>query len=207
MAILFPTVLLLFEYFDFRLLEEKDMILAAIFCGVFTGICSGIIFWRGYSFCGTDAVAKIFKKKFFPSIPLSQILLVIDAVIIICSAFVFGRNIALYALITQVIFTKTVDFILFGFETKIVQLEIITKHTEEVTSYIMDDLARGVSEVVITGAYTKTEYKKLITLCSPRESMLIKKFVAALDNKAFVTVIHVNSVWGHGEGFSDIDVD
>jgi len=207
LTILYPAVLFVFERFNFSLLEEKDVILAAIFCGVFYGICSGLIFWRGYAFCGTDAIAKIIRKKFLPSTPLSQILLVIDATVIIISAFIYGRNIALYALVTQVIFTKTVDFILYGFETKIVQLEIITRYVDEVTSYIINDIGRGVSEVVITGAYTKTEHKKLVTLCSPRESMLIKKYVAGIDKKAFVTVIHVGAVWGNGEGFQDIDVE
>ena len=207
LSILYPAVLFVLERFNFSLLEEKDVILAAIFCGVFFGICSGIIFWRGYSFCGTDAVAKILKKKLFPNIPLSQILLSIDAVIIIGSAFIYGRNIALYALVTQVIFTKTVDFILYGLETKIVQLEIITRFTDEITSYIINDIERGVSEVLVTGAYTKTDYKKLITLCSPRESILIKKFIARLDKNAFVTVIHVGSVWGRGEGFGSIESD
>ena len=204
MSILYPAVLVVFENIDYSLLEEKDVILAAIFCGVFFGVSSGIVFWRGYSFCGTDAIAKVLRKKLFPNTALSQILLVIDATIIICSAFIFGRNIALYALVTQAIFTKTVDFILYGFETKIVQLEIITRFTDEVTSYIINDIERGVSEVVITGGYTKTERKKLITLCSPRESILIKKFIARLDKNAFVTVVQVNTVWGNGEGFSDI---
>jgi len=207
LTILYPAVLVVFEQLNFNLLEEKDVILAAIFCGVFFGICSGLIFWRGYAFCGTDAIAKILKKKLFPTVPLSQILLFLDAAIIICSAFIFGRNIALYALITQVIFTKTVDTILYGFETKIVQLEIITKYTNQVSDYIMNDICRGVSEITVVGAYTKTEHVKLVTLCSPRESMLIKKYVAGLDKKAFVTVIPVGTVWGHGEGFSDIGSD
>lgn len=204
LTLLYPAVLFVFERFNFSLLEEKDVILAAIFCGVFNGMCSGIVFWRGYAFCGTDAIAKTLKKKLFPNTALSQILLAIDATIIIFSAVIFGRNIALYALITQVIFTKTVDIILYGFETKIVQLEIITKYPGEISEYIMNDIERGVSEVEITGAYTKTRRVKLITLCSPRESMLIKKFVAETDKKAFVTVIQVNTVWGNGEGFNDI---
>jgi len=205
LSVLYPAVLLLFEKFNFSLLEEKDVILAAIFCGVFMGVCSGIVFWRGYSFCGTDAIAKVLKKKLFHNTPLSQILLVIDATIIIGSAFIFGRNIALYALVTQVIFTKTVDFILYGLETKIVQLEIITRYPEEVTAYVMHEISRGVSEIAVLGAYTKTEHRKLVTLCSPRESILIKKFIAGLDKKAFVTVIPVGTVWGNGEGFRDIE--
>lgn len=205
LALIYPAVLFLFEQFDFQLLEKKDIILAAIFCGVINGASSGLVFWRGYSFCGTDAIAKVIKKKALQQMPLSQIILFLDAAIILCSAFVFNRNIALYALVTQVIFAKTVDFVLYGFETKIVQLEIITRETEQVTEYIMHDICRGVTETEVTGAYTRTSHKQLVTLCSPRESILIKKYIAGIDPKAFVTVVHVDTVWGNGEGFSDID--
>ena len=203
-SVVYPAILMIFEQLDVKLLEEKDIILAAIFCGILSGVCSGIFFYRGYSFAGTDAIAKIIKRKLFPHISLSQILLFIDAVIILASAAVFGRNIALYALITQIIFSKTVDYVIYGFETKIVQVEIITEKREEVAQYIMDEISRGVTSVEVTGEYTKEQRAKLITLCSPRESILIKKFVADRDRKAFVTVIHVDTVWGRGEGFNDI---
>jgi len=205
LSILFPAFLFVFERVPVYLLEERDVLLAAIFSGVLVGVSSGIILWRGYAFCGTDAVAKVIHKKWLPTVSISQLLLIIDAVIIIGSAFLFGRNIALYALITQVILVRTIDFVLYGFESKIVQLEIITSKPEEVIEFIIEDVGRGVSESVITGAYTKKERTKLITLCSPRESILIKKFIAKRDKTAFVAVIQVNSVWGRGAGFDSID--
>lgn len=204
MTVTFPTILFIFEHFQFSILEEKDLFLAAIYCGVLGGICSGLVFSRGYSFGGTDTIAKIIQKKFIPHVALSQILLVIDACIIIGSGYLFGRNIALYALVTQVIFSKTVDFVMYGFETKAVQVEIITSKHDEVANYILNDISRGVTNVMVKGEYTKTSREKIVTICSPRESILIKKFVAKTDKNAFVTVIHVDTVWGRGEGFSDI---
>lgn len=204
LTIIYPSILFIFEQFHFSLLEEKDLFLAAIYCGVFGGICSGMVFYRGYSFGGTDTIAKIIQKKLLPHVGLSQILLFIDAVIIIGSGFLFGRNIALYALVTQVIFSKTVDFVMYGFETKAVQLEIISNKQNEVADYIMNDISRGVTFVSVTGAYTKTFKQKIVTICSPRESILIKRFVAGIDKDAFVTVIRVDTVWGNGEGFTDI---
>jgi len=204
LTIIYPSILFIFEHFNFSLLEEKDLFLAAIYCGVLGGICSGLVFSRGYSFGGTDTIAKIIQKRLMPHIGLSQILLVIDACVIISSGFLFGRNIALYALITQVIFAKTVDFVMYGFDSKSVQLEIITSKHDEVANYIVNDMNRGVTNVTVTGEYTKTSREKIVTICSPRESVLIKKFVAKKDRNAFVTIIHVDTVWGNGEGFSDI---
>lgn len=204
LTIIFPTILFIFEHFEFSLLEEKDLFLAAIYCGVLGGICCGLVFSRGYSFGGTDTIAKIIQKRMMPHVGLSQILLVIDACVIIGSGFLFGRNIALYALVTQVIFSKTVDYVMYGFDTKAVQLEIITSKHDAVADYILNEIGRGVSNVTVTGEYTKVAREKIITICSPRESMLIKKYVAKKDKDAFVTVIHVDTVWGNGEGFTDI---
>lgn len=163
-----------------------------------------MVFSRGYSFGGTDTIAKIIQKKLLPHVSISKILLGVDACIIILSAVLFGRNIALYALITQVIVSKTVDFVMYGFENKVVQVEIITEKHDEIAGYILNDINRGVTNVTVTGEYTKTRKEKLITLCSPREGILIKQFVAKNDRNAFVTVIHVDTVWGNGAGFDDI---
>ena len=63
-TLMYPAIVMVFERFNFSLLEEKDLILAAIFCGVFSGACSGIVFWRGYAFCGTESIAKIIKSSY-----------------------------------------------------------------------------------------------------------------------------------------------
>ena len=204
MTVLYPGFLLLFEQFNINLLEEKDVILAAIYCGVFGGVCSGLIFTRGYSFGGTDSIAKIIKSKWMPHVSISKILLVIDAIIIMGSGVFFGRNIALYALVTQIIFSRVVDYVMYGFDSKVVQLEIITDKHDEAAEFILHEIGRGVSNVEITGAYTNTKRSKIITLCSPRESMLIKQFIAKEDKNAFVTVVRVETVWGSGVGFSDL---
>lgn len=204
-TLMYPAIVMVFERFNFSLLEEKDLILAAIFCGVFSGACSGIVFWRGYAFCGTESIAKIIKQKLIPQADISKILLVIDGMIIIASVFIYGKNIALYALVTQFIISKMVDYIIYGMETKIVQLNIITNRGEELSEYVMYELNRGVSSHTVIGEYTGQERRELVILCSPRESILIKRFLAQTDRTAFVTVLHVDTVWGEGKGFSSIE--
>ncbi len=206
-TLLYPAVLFVLELFDFQLLEEKDVILAAIFCGVFSGVCNGIVFWRGYAFCGTESIANIIKKKLMPQVDISKILLLLDAGIIVISAFIYGRNIALYALVTQFIASKMVDFIIYGFETKIVQVNILTARADETVEFVMKELNRGVSSRTTVGEFTGQQKKELVVLCSPRESMLLKRFLASVDPGAFVTVLHVETVWGSGKGFSSIDGD
>jgi uncharacterized membrane-anchored protein YitT (DUF2179 family) len=207
LTIMYPAVLMLFEYLQLPFVPVHDMFLAVVFCGVFNGICTGMIFWRGYSFAGTDALAKILRKKMFPHLSQSRILMAIDAVIIIASAFFFGINIALYALVTQVVLSKTIDFVLYGFESKIVQMEIITNKPEELVNFIMNDIGRGVSIHKVEGGFTRQTRTQLRLLCSPRESITVKRGIAKIDPEAFVTLMQVDTVWGFGKGFGDIKKD
>ena len=207
LSVMYPAVLFLFEQLNFQLLEERDVILAAVFCGVFSGTYIGLVFWKGYASAGTEAIARIIRKKLCPDLSMSRILLCVDAAIIVFSAFVFGRNIAMYALIIQVIITRVSEMIIYGFTGKVVQLSIITSEHEGIKKYILEDLDRGVSSIRVTGEYTQTEFMELTVMCSLRESVLIRKKIAVLDPDAFVVVTKVEAVWGHGKGFSDIDKD
>lgn len=205
LTLMYPAILFLFEQFDFTLLEETDPLLAAIYCGVFSGICSGLILFRGYSSGGTDTVAKIIKKKWLNHVDVSKILLVIDAVIIIASGIVYGRNTALYALITTYIVTKVIDIVAFGLQSKIVRIEIISAKNDKIANYIMSDLERGVTLDPIVGAYTGNSASRLVALCSPRESILIKQYVSRCDSRALMTIMKVDSIWGKGTGFGDLE--
>lgn len=204
-GLVYPLILFGFEHVPFALLEHNDTILAAIFYGVIGGTGTGLMLWRGYSSAGTDCIAKILKKNVFPEANLSKLLLGTNCIIIISSGLVFGRNIALYALITTYISSRMVDVVLFGFETKVVRIEIIANdEPEETANYIMKEIGRGVSTSEVVGAYTGASHTKLTTFCSPRESTLIRRYIASHDPKAFVTVSRVDSVWGRGSGFHDL---
>lgn len=204
LTFMYPSVVFVMERIpNLLLLEESDLILAAIYFAVFDGISTGLILTRGYSFGGTDTIAKIIKKKLLPYVDMSKILLALNAVVVLASALVYGRNIALYALVMIVISTKVMDVVMFGLETKIVKVEVISNITDDIAAYIMNELERGVSIDTTIGAYTGAERKRLIVYCSPRESMIIRQFVAKHDAKALVTVLHIDTVWG--DGFKAID--
>ena len=204
LAILYPGVTMIAEQINFQLLDEKDMVLAAVYYGVCSGACSGLILSRGYSLCASDAIAKMLRKKFFKTAPVSKILLCIDGTVIVISGVFYGTNVALYALISNVIATKVIDIIMFGLASRIVEVKIITKEPATIQDYILHTLGRGVSISTVVGAYTMRAHDQLLTYCSPRESVLIRKLVADTDPNAFVSVIKVDTVWGQGAGFTNL---
>lgn len=205
-SILYPTVLLIMQKYEFKFIED-DLLLATIYFSVFFGIGVGMILRKGYSFGGTDTIAKILSKRVLKTVSISYIMLTLDGIIIIASAFVFGRNIALYSIISQVITTKVYDYIMFGLGTKLYRVEIISDKNKDIVDYIMYDIKRGVTLINIIGSYTNEEKVKLVTVCSPRESILIRDFIKEIDTKAYVEVLPIVSVWGRGNRFININAD
>lgn len=202
LSISFPLILIELENLKFTFIQN-DMLLSSVYFGIIYGVGIGLVVKRGFSFGGTDTIARILYKKVLNFVSLSQILLGIDGLIIAISAIIYGKNIALYAIISQIITTKAIDAVIFGFSSKRVQIEIISDRHEEITEYILNKIARGVTSYEVKGGYKKEKRLKLQTICSPRESMLIKRFITQIDPEAFVNVIAIASVWG-GVGFDKL---
>lgn len=200
LSVTFPMILMLMEGLHYEFIQN-DMILATIYYGILAGTGIGLIFKRGFSMGGTDTIAKALHRKWLPFMSLSQILLCMDIVIILISLALFDTHIALYAIITQIVFTKAVDLVLFGLGSKKVKIEIISDYNQAIENYIIHDIKRGISAYEIIGGYTNQKKRKIVSICSPRETMLIRQYIAHVDPNAFVDVLPVISVWGKGAGF------
>lgn len=203
LTLTFPVVLIGFEALHIEFIEN-DLFLASIYFGIFAGSGVGLILKRGYSMGGTESLAKVLHRRLFSFMSLSQILLVIDMVIIVSSLMIYDKRVALYAVLTQFVFMKTVDAILFGMGSRKVKIEVISDACDEISEFIMHDIQRGTSMYEIKGGYTNQSKMKVVSICSPRESMLIKRYIAGLDPDAFVDVLPVSSVWGKGVGFDSL---
>ncbi|MFA5524204.1 MAG: YitT family protein [Tissierellales bacterium] len=206
LSILYPTVLLVMQNFEFKFVEN-DLLLASIYFSFFYGIGVGMILRKGFSFGGTDTIARVLNKKLFPSINVSYIMLALDGIILVIAAFTFGRNIALYSVISQLIVTRVCDYIMFGLGTKLYKLEIISYMYEDISKFIIQELGRGVTVIQIKGGYTNHEKIQIETVCSPEQSIRIKKLIKEIDQNAFVKVLPMVSVWGRGRRFVDINLD
>lgn len=207
LSVLFPIVLILFDHIfaDIDMnITKGDMFLSSIYYGIIGGVGIGFFFIRGFSSGGTDSIAKILHIKLFPFISVSQLMAGLDILVLCTSVIVFDIRTALYAVITQLVIMKTVEAVLYGFSSKLVKLEIISEQVDILEMYILKEINRGVTKYPIVGAYSNVSRIKLVTICSQRESMLIKTKIAEMDQNAFVSVMTVNSVWGKGVGFDSL---
>lgn len=207
LSVLFPIVLIVFDKIFSGIdmnITKGDMFLSSIYYGIIGGLGIGFFFIRGFSSGGTDSIAKILHIKLFPFISVSQLMAALDILVLCTSVIVFDIRTALYAVITQLVIMKTVEAVLYGFSSKLVKLEIISEEVDTLEQYILKEINRGVTKYPIVGAYSNVSRMKLVTICSQRESMLIKSKIAENDQNAFVSVMTVNSVWGKGVGFDSL---
>lgn len=204
MTIMYPLVMFILEVNNVVIVKNDDLFLVSVFCGVVMGISGGLTFRAGFSSGGTDSLAKVIKFRWLPHLGINDITFALNSIIVIANAFVFGVSIALYAVIIIYMSMRVSEAVMYGLSNKIVELDIIPGDADALTDFIMHEMGRGVSSIEITGEYTGDKRKQLKILCSPRESFLIKRYLAKNDPKSFVSVISVKSVWGVGRGFSDI---
>lgn len=202
----YPIMLFIFEHIDYEFLSQPDPLLAALLIGAFYGIATGVGYIGGYSSGGSDTIARVLKYKAFNHLHTGDIQMAIDVVIITISAFVFDTNIAMYAIITAVVAARVISLITVGYTGRFVQFDIITSSKEKaelITEYVLNDVNRAVTSHVSRGEYTQEERRTLTVICTPAESIKIKKFVAENDPESFATVMSLTNVWG--KRFQDIN--
>ena len=128
---------------------------------------------------------------------------VIDGMIVVIGAFVFGPTKAMYAIVAIYIVGKVTDGLQEGLNyAKAVY--IITDHQEEVSRRILEDLDRGVTGVHAQGMYAGTERLMLFSVVGKKQIVQLKEAVAEIDPRAFMIVTDAREVLG--EGFQEYKV-
>ncbi len=201
----YPIILILVNQIKFNFLHDTpDKILICIYYGIFMGIGTGLVLKRGFSQGSSDTVAKILHKKLFSFMGISQVLLCIDITILLISGFIFGRTAVLYAIIMQMVYSKTISVVLFGFGSSLVKVVIISSHLDKISTFMRETINRGYSIGYVYGGHNHVKRKKIISVCSLREAMLIKDFITKVDEDAFINIVPTISAWGKEDGLQNL---
>ena len=179
------------------LIAENDPLLSALFGGIITGIGTGFVFMSRATTGGTDMLAADI-QHFMRHRSVAQILMVLDGLVVLLGASIFGVNAALYAVIAVAIVTKISDSIIDGPKfAKMVY--IISDRTEDIARRILQEMERGASALHIRGMYTGKRKEMLFCVVGPREVPQLKDIIQETDPGAFVIVTDAKEV--RGEGF------
>lgn len=173
-----------------------DLFLTALFGGLISGVGVGMVFVCQATTGGTDMLAALIQRS-FPHYSIAQIMQVIDAVIVIVGASIFGVTYALYALIAIFAVVKVSDGMIEGLKFSKAAF-IISEETEEIAKEIMDVMDRGVTSLDARGMYSGARKNVLFCVVSKKEIVQLKALVVGHDSQAFIIVSDVREVLGEG---------
>lgn len=203
-VLLFSSLVDLFTLYLPTILDDfpitDNVLLSAIYAAMVGGLGGGLVYRAGSTLGGTGILGRIIQNK--TGMPLSQIYLYTDGTIVLLAGITFGWELALYAMLTLFLGGIASDYILEG-PSSIRTAIIITDMPQEVSQALMDGLDRGVSQWEITGGYSRQKHIMLYcTIYRPQVTEL-KRIVAQVDKRAFVTIGMAHQALG--AGFSRLD--
>lgn len=173
-----------------------DVFLSSLFGGIVTGIGTGLVFICHATTGGTDMLAALLQRK-MRHYSIAQIMQVLDSMVVLAGAAVFGVQSALYALIAIYAVSKLSDNMIEGLKFS-KQAFIISEKNEEIARAIMNDMERGVTSLDAVGMYSGLGRTMLFCVVSKKEMVQLKEIVETYDPGAFVTVSDVREVIGEG---------
>ena len=172
-------------------------VLYAIYGGVLMGAGIGLIFRGNGSAGGSDVVAVVV-NKFFPTITTGQIIIAVDAIVVVLSAIAYQSIVLpLFALITIFICGKVSDIFVDGVKS-FRAYYIITEKKEELSQMIFEKVHRGVTNIKCEGMYTHQDRNMLLVIVRRSQVMPLKKVVKAVDPESFMFSANVKEAYGKG---------
>lgn len=181
--------------------DSISILLSALFGGILLGAGIGLVMRSGANTGGTDIIAQIFSR--YTHLPLGTSLMIIDGLIIVASAFFFGLERAMYAIITVYTSTQVISYVIMGVGTKYAKtVYIFSEHLEELKRLIIEELRHGGTVFVGEGIYTGQKRSMLMAVIPNQQISLLTWFVHHHDPKAFMIVQEAYQVLG--EGFKPI---
>lgn len=194
----FVTMILLSVVIDYAPFESvtSDMLLATVFGGICSGIGFGLVLRGSATTGGSDMLASLI-HRFFPTVRVGQATFVIDALVIVASAFVFDAESAMYAVMAVFLSNTVVDLVLEGPNSSHAYF-IISDKADAIAQRVMDELERGVTGLNGVGMYTMQEKRVLLCVVSRFEAMRLRRIVFSLDPAAFVVACKSHDTLGEG---------
>lgn len=186
------------ELASFLPVYTGNILIAAVYGGVLTGIGIGILFLRNITTGGTDLIALMLHKA-FPNVPNGTILAVIDGIVVLIAVLVFQKiEVALTSVLTIYFSSKVIDLIAQGVDYAKV-IYIVTDKGKELSAVLNSSTDRGNTVIKAFGGYTGAEKQLVITVTRRNVLAQTLRLIHTTDPAAFTFVTDSTEV--HGEGF------
>ena len=173
-------------------LAGSDLLLCAIFGGVISGVGSGLTIRFGGAIDGIDILSVVFAKKI--GISIGTFVMIFNTILyIICGIAINSWILPLYSIVTYFVGSKTINFIVEGFNRSKCAM-IVTTKAKEVSEAISNQF--GVSGTIVNaiGGFSKEEKNIIYFIINHFQINKLKQIVHDIDDKAFISLQDVSDI-------------
>lgn len=179
-------------------LITHDKLLISFFGGFFLGLGIGLSIRGGSVIDGTEVLAIYTSRK--TALTVGDIILILNIVIFSVAAYLISIETALYAILTYLVASKTVDFVVHGIE-EYMSVMIVSEKSEEIKKAIIENMGRGVTVLRGKGGFGKRghqeeDYDVIYCVITRLELQRLKTEVVKIDENAFMVENSVNDIKG-----------
>lgn len=183
---------LVITFIEFPIITN-DKLLASVFGGFFLGAGIGLAIRGGSVLDGMEVFAIYLSRKV--GFTVSDIIMVINILIFILASFILSIESALYSILTYLVASKTIDFIIDGLEEYTI-VTIITEKSDEVRNMIVKELGWGVTIYNGKSGFSLKVLEILSLVITRLEIAKLKNNINEIDPYAFVITQSVKDVRG-----------
>lgn len=161
-----------------------EKLLIAFFGGFFLGGGIGLAMRGGCVIDGTEVLALYISRN--SQLTVGNIILILNIIIFAFAAYFVNIDTALYAILTYLSATSIIDYIVNGIEAY-TGVTIISDKNEEIKSFIINDMKRGVTIYKGEGGYLeKKDIDIIYTVVTKLEMSRLKGELQNIDPDAFI---------------------
>lgn len=179
-------------------LITSDKLLISFFGGFFLGLGIGLSIRGGSVIDGTEVLAIYTSRK--TVLTVGDIILILNIGIFSVAAYLMNIETALYAILTYLVASKTVDFVVHGIE-EYISVMIVSERSAEIKKAITQNMGRGVTVLQGKGGFGKRgdqedDYDVIFSVITRLELQKLKTEVAKIDENAFMVENSVSDIRG-----------
>lgn len=180
------------HYIPFPVITD-DKLLIAIFGGFFLGLGIGLSIRGGSVIDGTEILAIFVSKKTI--LTIGDVILLFNVIIFLAAVYVFTIEISLYAMLTYLAASKTIDFVVSGIE-EYVGVTIISNYSNEIRLAIIENLGRSCTIYSGKRGLSLEETEIVYTLITRLELAKLYTEIDKIDEDAFVVMHSIKDAKG-----------
>lgn len=162
-----------------------DMLLTAVFGGILGGIGFGLVLRAGGIVSGTRIISRVLQVR--TGIPLSQLYVLVNSLIIIGMGMVFGWENALYSVVMLFMLGLATDYLMEG--PSVVKIVfIVTDKPDQVGVLMISKFKIGVTRWTGEGLYTGKDHAILFCTVTRPDVEILREAIREVDPEAFVAI-------------------